>query len=790
MALLSIVVPAYNVEAYLGPCLDSLLKQSFTDIELIGVDDCSPDRCGAILDEYARRDPRVRAVHLTENAGLGGARNAGLAEATGEYVWFVDSDDWVADGCLDTIAKRLDAEKPDVLMLGHRTSRWNGSTGRDGYHWLLRRMPEEPFKAEDFPRIVFVFPSAWNKVVRRDLLTKLDIPYPKGYYEDIPVTFPLLFAAEKISVLNRTCVYYRQRRDSILGSGGARHMELVDQYRLVWERVRALGDVPEVLINELYLRMVRHLFYIIGSGRLGEHQKEHFLRAGALARDTRPAGFQAPGGVVGLRYRLLLSGSWPSTVLLRRGWRMFKKVRSVARKTRRLGGRGKRFLRNRAIMTHYWLQRRRPLDDKLALYCANWGRGYTCNPKAIYEKARELAPEVRGVWAIRRDAVDDMPAGVPYVVFDTPAYYSVLARAKYLINNNNFGNEYVKRDGSVFVQTHHGTPLKTMGVDERVLGRPTDEHREALAQLMERCDNWDYDISSNLYSTAVWRRAYPARFTTLEYGYPRNDVLSTATPERIAQIRAELGIAAEERVILYAPTHRDYQGRLKPFLDPSALADKLGAGNRVLVRAHYFYNGKFRGHGPVPSPYMLDVSSYPTVEDLYLVADVLVTDFSSTMFDYAVLDRPIVIYAPDWTVYQVTRGVYFDLAAEPPGLFVTDPDELVDALRDGRHDTAETTALRSEFRRRFCAIDDGNAAERVVRAVLLGEEVTAPNAIPNEHSWSRPTPPGELPIDDSEDEKEKPDPALAAEDDEAELSNEGLTDEERHADPVPEAATD
>ncbi|GAA1341467.1 bifunctional glycosyltransferase family 2 protein/CDP-glycerol:glycerophosphate glycerophosphotransferase [Actinocatenispora thailandica] len=780
MALLSIVVPAYNVEAYLGPCLDSLLDQTFADIELIGVDDRSPDRCGAILDEYAARDPRVRVVHLAENAGLGGARNAGLAEATGEYVWFVDSDDWVATDCLATIAKRLDAEKPDVLMLGHVKSRWDGSTGRDGYNWLLRRMPEEPFKAEDFPRIVYVFPSAWNKVIRRDLLTRLDIPFPKGYYEDIPVTFPLLLAAEKISVLNMTCVYYRQRRDSILRSGGERHMELVDQYRLVWERVLALGDVPDSLISELYLRMVRHLFYIIGSGRLGAHQQEYFTRAGALVRDTRPAGFATPDGVVGIRYRLLLSGSWPAAVILRRGWRVYKKVKQKARKayrtTRRAGGRTKGWLRNRAVMAHYAVQRRRPLDDKLALYCANWGRGYTCNPKAIYEKARELAPEVRGVWAVRRESVDDMPAGVPYVVLDTPAFYSVLARAKYIVNNNNFGNEYVKRSGSVYVQTHHGTPLKRMGVDERALGQPAAEHRDALKLLMSRCDNWDLNISSNLYSTAVWRRAYPCSFTTLEYGYPRNDVLSTATPERIAQIRAGLGIAPDERVILYAPTHRDYQGRFNPFLDPSDLADRLGPGNRVLVRAHYFYNGVFKGHGPITSPYMQDVSTYPSVEELYLAADVLITDFSSTMFDYAVLDRPIVIYAPDWPVYQVTRGVYFDLAAEPPGLFASTADDLVNGLRSGAYDSAETTALRAAFRRRFAAIDDGHAAERVVRSVLLGEQVTAPNAIPTQAS-----PPNGAPIDDAEEE---------AGADDAPVDERPMSEEERRADPVPETVTD
>ncbi|MBC3843914.1 glycosyltransferase family 2 protein [Streptacidiphilus sp. 4-A2] len=93
MPRISVIVPAYQVQAYLGECLDSVLDQSFRDFELIGVDDCSPDGSGEIFDEYARKDERVRVLHLTENVGLGRARNAGIDVATGDYLLFLDSDD-------------------------------------------------------------------------------------------------------------------------------------------------------------------------------------------------------------------------------------------------------------------------------------------------------------------------------------------------------------------------------------------------------------------------------------------------------------------------------------------------------------------------------------------------------------------------------------------------------------------------------------------------------------------------------------------------------------------------
>jgi CDP-glycerol glycerophosphotransferase len=113
------------------------------------------------------------------------------------------------------------------------------------------------------------------------------------------------------------------------------------------------------------------------------------------------------------------------------------------------------------------------------------------------------------------------------------------------------------------------------------------------------------------------------------------------------------------------------------------------------------------------------------VEDLYLAADVMLTDYSSAMFDYAVLDRPIVVFVPDWPVYQELRGTYFDLIAEPPGSVATDYLSLVEIFHSGRYAEREATSARTAFRAKFCYLDDGGAAERVVRKVFLNPGLTA-----------------------------------------------------------------
>jgi CDP-glycerol glycerophosphotransferase len=415
----------------------------------------------------------------------------------------------------------------------------------------------------------------------------------------------------------------------------------------------------------------------------------------------------APGRRAGIRLGLVAANAFGA-------YRALRAVRRLPRRAARPARRLRRDLRKAALRLYYSWQLRRPIDENLAVYAAYWYRGYACNPAAIYEKARELAPAVKGVWVVKPGAT--VPPGVTTVNPGTRDYYRVLARAKYLINNATFPPEVVKRPGAVHVQTHHGTPLKTMGLDQpkfpaSTVGFDAERMRRNIAK-------WDFSVTANRHTTLLWDRQFPIKGETLETGYPRNDRLALATAEDTAAARAELGIADGERVVLYAPTHREWHATFTPVLDVEKLADALGPGTRVLLRGHYFYGSI---GFPPQHPRVMDVSQHESVEQLMLAADVMVTDFSSVMFDYAVLDKPLVIFAPDWEVYRTVRGVTFDLAAEHPGTFARSFDELVGAFETGQVFGDEATAYRGRFRNRFCSLEDGHAAERVVRRVFLGD---------------------------------------------------------------------
>jgi CDP-glycerol glycerophosphotransferase len=718
----------YGVAGYLRECLDSILTQSFTDVEIVAIDDCSPDSSGAILEEYASRDARVRVIHLNANVGLGPARNTGLDESIGDYVWFVDSDDWISPGALKAIASSLRRNLPDVLLIDHVKVWMSGRARRSP---MRRRLPESTlpptFDARTHPNALRPVHTAWSRIFRRQYLLDTGVRFQAGWYEDVSLIYPATAAAKRISALHRVCYNYRQRRTgSITGShSDDRHFDMFDQYAIVWSELDRLSVTDPVVRSAMFDRMQWHYRWVLGETSRVPRRRRHefFTRVGEDYRRYEPPEHIAPPGMEGVKQRLFAHNAWATFTVARTGRRTVGKAKITARRGVRLAKRttrrGAHIAKRIGTMAYYRAQRLRPVDPHLAVYAAYWYRGVRCNPAAIYEKARELAPAVHGVWIVKRDRLDDVPPGVDVVVEGSRRYFQVLARARYLVNNVNFPNLYVKRNGSVFLQTHHGTPLKTMGMEH--YRYPIGAQGTNLPALLRRCDNWDISLSTSPFNSEVWQRSYPCEHETLEVGYPRNDRLAVATGADVADARAALGLDDDEMAVLFAPTHREYQSGYQSPLDVEELADALGPGVRVLSRPHYYYDKVLAGGRLSTNPGVLDVSGHPDVELLYLAADVLITDYSSMMFDYAYLDRPIVIFAPDWDTYRRTRGVTFDLMSEPPGAVAETFRDLVDAFATGEISGEAATKARADFRERFCPHVDGRSSELVVRRVFLND---------------------------------------------------------------------
>jgi CDP-glycerol glycerophosphotransferase (TagB/SpsB family) len=338
-----------------------------------------------------------------------------------------------------------------------------------------------------------------------------------------------------------------------------------------------------------------------------------------------------------------------------------------------------------------------------------YGRGATDSPRAIHDELVRRGETRPMYWGVADFSVP-VPEGSTPVLKGSNAWWRLLSRASYFVHNCGAPKLLRPDGGQVVLQTWHGTPLKLLGMDG--LGRGGSESR---AGVLAMTANWTYMLAQNHYTAEIFRRAYLFDGPILELGYPRNDTLVRPALSD-GEVRDRIGVSPESKIVLYAPTWRDGDASVVGYLDAPGLAEALGEEFVVLVRGH---NHTLQAGRRENANRVIDVTTYPQVNELLTVANVMITDYSSLMFDYSVTGKPMVFFVPDLEHYRdERRGLYFDLAAEAPGPLAYTQDDVVDALR-ALPFLESTYAERYErWRCKFNPLDDGNAASRVVDAVF------------------------------------------------------------------------
>jgi CDP-glycerol glycerophosphotransferase len=360
-----------------------------------------------------------------------------------------------------------------------------------------------------------------------------------------------------------------------------------------------------------------------------------------------------------------------------------------------------------------------PIRD-LAVFDSFGGRHYACNPRAIHQELRRAHPELECAW-VTRDGQFSVPEGTRVIPVDSREHVEALAQARYVIANDLLPRWYRRRDGQTCLQTWHGTPLKRIGLD---IARPQFENGLIYPGLIRAAAaSWDLLLSPNSVSTPIFRRALGYDGEIMESGYPRTDPLHRpGGGQRAAAIRHHLGLAAGKRIILYAPTCRDSTTSLFGYrfdlqLDLAAMAEALGDDHALLLRLHP--GDRDSAVARVGSQFVTPVTHYPDIADLLLISDVLITDYSSVMFDFAGTGRPVLFYTYDLENYRDNlRGFYFDLESQAPGPLLDSTADIIDALRDTPGIERTYRAAYQAFTSTYCALDDGQAASRVVRRLL------------------------------------------------------------------------
>lgn len=359
------------------------------------------------------------------------------------------------------------------------------------------------------------------------------------------------------------------------------------------------------------------------------------------------------------------------------------------------------------------------IDDNLVFFESFHGK-YNNNPKYLYEKMLEMEydKKFKFVWSFDGEDASMIP-GSPIAVSDQDEdYYKYLASAKYKINNATFLNIIDKRKKVVHLQTWHGTPLKRLGSDIDV-----ENPGVSWNHFNNEVKTWNYLISANRFSTETFKRAFNYKNKVLEMGYPANDIFYKDNEMKINELKERFGIDTDKKIILYAPTFRDNKfddegNRIFDLeLDLNKLYNQLNDEYFLIIKTHYVVS-KELNIGEEMKDFVMDLSDHDDIHELFILSDILITDYSSVFFDYAHSKRPILFFMPDLEDYISSRGVYEEVLENLPGPKLIDNEELIECLKNIDKIEEEYDDKYEEFYKKYCDKGHGDASERIINEVF------------------------------------------------------------------------
>ena len=385
-------------------------------------------------------------------------------------------------------------------------------------------------------------------------------------------------------------------------------------------------------------------------------------------------------------------------------------------------------------MLYYKQARKTKVDDHTILFTTFMGRNYSCSPRAIFEEMqRREMYDYTYVWVFRKyqryEELTYKYKNVIIVRYGSPEFYYYMARAKYWVTNSRILDAIPKRKEQVLIQCWHGTPLKRIGLDVAQYANAIRSTKNFYHLYKHDSEMYDYLISPSAFCTEKFTSAFGLQERPeiiLEIGYPRNDALFNFDDIKVIATKYNIGIPQDKKVILYAPTWRDDQHEAgkgytyKNQMDLDLMMEHFGDEYVILYRTHYFVANKldlskYKG-------FVYNVSSYDDINDLYIISDMLITDYSSVFFDYADLRRPILFYMYDLEDYKTNlRDFYIDLS-ELPGPIAQTQEELIKEIEEIDQFDEKYHDAYAAFNAKFNYLDDGHAAGRAIDRCILNKE--------------------------------------------------------------------
>ena len=768
---ISVIIPHYRGLNYLKDALECLTHQECGPMEVLVIKDGCSEELSDTLAGYTEFGIRVfdTGAKPGEPKGVAAARNIGLKEAEGEYVLFLDSDDYFSDGAISAMLQKA-GEFPDAMVRAKKKKtafKRKAQFAKEEEKRLLLEEAEnqdtedddDDFSQDDDGGVEGARENEDETVQTRykfGSATVLGILIPRRfidfefeekyrYYSDLPFMCRLCRNAPIVTCMEAR--YYKRahndaiRMPSLLQEeNSGKSLEFIESLRSAWESAEKGPYYVPVLTGEYALSKENFnpnlsfvenytLAYVLRKLTKGKHPVG--LAKWSEEETGRFTEFlsRVPGDKL-KRYNF-----WQRRVLKRliagniKGARNSANFYSMKKKKKGILGSPLQWKWN----IYKRIFRKMSVRKDFILLESFLGRSYGDSPRYIYEYMLKLRSEgrlgtetsipdnARFVWMIDNKAAK-IPGKHKEIKLNSLRYFYYAARCSVWITNMRQPSWYVKREGMKLLECWHGTPLKRLVFDMEDVHSVSPKYKMTVYNQSRM---WDYLISDNRFSTECFMSCFlfPEE-RILELGYPRNDLLyGDDREERARAIKEKLGIPLDKKVVLYAPTWRDddYYGPAQYKFDlplDLEMMKSLRDEYYFVLRTHYF----IADHLNIPkedADFVSDQSRYNDIGELYLISDILITDYSSVFFDFANLRRPILFFVYDFEKYAgVLRGFYFDMTTGCPGPLLKTNEEILNALKNIDKVEAEYADKYKEFCDRFCYLDDGHASERIVKKVF------------------------------------------------------------------------
>ncbi len=697
----SVIIPAYNVEQYIFQCVDSVLTQTYQDFEILITNDGSSDNTYEYMKTLQFMDSRIR-IFTSENKGQGYQRNRMVEQAQGDYILFLDADDYLEPRTLELAVKRITEDESDLVFFDFKY--FFEKTGKLVYKNKEMFFGRKMLKGKDCLLLLSISPYfSVNRLYSKEFLQKNNIHYGEGYlYEDNPFIVSTAFYAKRISILHSPLYVVRKNETSSTNTNTNTDVHCYGFLKSVETCKNILQQTP-YKNHYYYYRYALERYFLYVRTRIPKKLIKQFTKdfLELLSDvDIKLVSKKDKRMNICVKQKIFKKKKYLRFKLLRD---YFIKVRprlkrialfALRQKTKFFNRLKKR--KNKTVLPHqsqdYLQYLNAPIKENTVLFMG-FDYRYTGNYRYLFELMAKNPCGKTLYFATSNKLVDSQYRIEPY----TKEFYKLVATAKVVVFESWTPSAFHKRPDTTWVQLWHGTPLKKMLFDSEETEIITKKDAHKINKYID-IQKWDYLVTDSPNINPYFETSFLAtKKQLLPCGYPRVKYLvdNKENQKLKAQIKEKYNISTTKKIVVYLPTWRDYNyGKTKDIdnnylLDTKAFQEKLGEGYLVIDKNHSFLNT-----APTANQDM-------ETQELLLIADYLVTDYSSVLYDAFAIDLPVAIYCNDFEKYQKSRGVYPELWEDLKPFVSEDLDSLCNMI--ARYPRGEAYDRVKEF---YCFKDN------------------------------------------------------------------------------------